>query len=182
MSYNPLLIKMGLRFVKMNARVLWGITVCIFLSACGYRLSGGGNFPESIRSICIPVFENKSTETGLENRITNDLIYEVSGYKTIALLDAERADAVLSGVISAQINTVSRKGNTPLEKRIVVSVDVTLTSQGKGVIWSAKGISADETYYLKDKIEDTQQRKDTALALLSKRLAEDIYNRLTSGF
>ena len=166
---------------KKNSLILCGL-MAAFLSACGYRLTGGGLFPENIRSICIPVFENRSTETGLENRITNDLIYEVSGYKAVKLTNSESADAVLSGVIFAQISTISHQGNAPLEKRIVVSVDLTLTSRSKEVIWSAKGVSADETYYLKDRFENTKQKKDLALSLLSKRLSEDIYNRLTSGF
>jgi hypothetical protein len=57
----------------------------MFLSSCGYRFVGSGSFPAGIKSVSIPILENRTSETGMENIITNDLIYEVTRDKKVAL-------------------------------------------------------------------------------------------------
>jgi hypothetical protein len=71
--------------------------VGIFLSACGYHFEGGGELPAGVRNVFVGVFENRTSETGLENIFTNDLINEFTRSKRFA--GREKAEAVLSGVI-----------------------------------------------------------------------------------
>ena len=60
-----------------HQKFIWPvIIISLFFSACGYRFAGSGNLPEGIQTIAIDIFKNRTTETGLENTITNDLIYE----------------------------------------------------------------------------------------------------------
>ena len=84
-----------------------------------------------------------------------------------------------------RIRTISRKGShTPLERRVQVAVDLKLTDPDGSVIWSAKGVSTNEAYNV-DPDNDkhvTEQNRRVAIAALSKRLAEKIYNRLTDDF
>ncbi len=155
--------------------VFWGV-------ACGYRFSGGGSFPKGIESICILVFENRSFETGLENTVTNDLIREISVIGNIHLTDKKRADAALSGVLSMNTEILSRRGNTPIEKRVRVTADLKLESSKNEVIWTASGVSAQEAYAVTGSDQETEQNKNEAVAVLSKRLAEEIHRRLTDDF
>jgi len=156
----------------------------MFLSACGYRFAGSGSFPAGIRSVCIPVLENRTSETGAENIFTNDLIYEVTRAKKVILTSRDKADALLSGVIkSMSIETISHTGTySSLERRVKVTVDLKLTGADGRVIWSAKGVSANKAYdVMPDKLATEQSRRD-AISALSKRLAEKVYNRITAGF
>ena len=154
----------------------------VLVASCGYKFSGGGSFPRDIKSICISVFENRSTETGIENTITNDLIQEVNRMGDIALTDKKRADAVLSGVVFVGNEIISRRGNTPIEKRITVTVDLKLDSSEDGVIWSSQGVSEQEAYDVTGSDQDTKQNKNEATSILSKRLSEVIYRRLSDDF
>jgi hypothetical protein len=57
-----------------------------------------------------------------------------------------------------------------------------LTGPDGRVIWSARGVSANEAYdVMSDKLATEQNRRD-AISVLSKRLAEKVYNRITADF
>lgn len=165
--------------------------VGIFLSACSYHFEGGGELPAGVRNVFVGVFENRTSETGLENIFTNDLINEFTRSKRFA--GREKADAVLSGVIrSMSIETISHgtSSYTSLERRVKISVDLKLTAfdrnasenSGSRVIWVRKGMTDNETYDVDDDKLVTEQNKKEAISTLSKRLAESVYNRLTEDF
>lgn len=164
------------------AVLLWGC--CLMATACGYRFTGGGDLPEGVRTINVATLVNRTAETGLENVITNDLIYEFTRSGKAAVTERSKADAVLSGVIrSLGIATVSHKGeNVAFERRVTVLVDLKLTDAADNTIWSVRNFSANETYEVESDKLSTEQNKKEAIAQLSKRLAEKAYNRMTEDF
>ncbi|MGB9499734.1 MAG: LPS assembly lipoprotein LptE [Dissulfuribacterales bacterium] len=160
------------------------VILCLFVTACGYKFSGGGDLPEGIQSLSFGVLENRTREIGLESQIANDLIYQFTRFSNIELTDKNKADAQLTGIIkSAATRTISHKSaNVPTERRIQVVLDMKLTSSDGKVIWSADSISAYETYDVDSDKPQTEQNKKSALATLSSRVAERIYYRLTDNF
>ena len=158
--------------------------ISLFLSACGYRFVGSGNLPAGTQRVFVEVLGNRTVETGLENIITNDLIYEFTRNRHSVQANREKAGAILTGMIeSARIRTITRQGQqTPLERRIDVTVNLKLTDSHGKVIWSASGVSDSEIYNVNTDKQDAEQNKDAALKILSKRLAEKVYNSLTDDF
>ena len=63
--------------------------LCLFFSCCGYRFTGSGNFPTGIRSIFVAILENRTSETGVENIFTNDLIYEFTSNSKVVLMSRD---------------------------------------------------------------------------------------------
>ena len=170
-----------------NNKYSWTIIFLgIIFSACGYRFGGEGNLPSNVKSIFIKILENRTGETGVENVFTNDLIYEFTRDGKVLLSSSDKADAILTGVIkNMRINTITREGShTPLERRVQVAVDLKLTDQHGSVIWSAKGVSANEAYNVApdNNKHATEQNRRVAISALSKRLAEKVYNDLTADF
>jgi outer membrane lipopolysaccharide assembly protein LptE/RlpB len=155
-----------------------------FFSACGYRFTGGGSLPSGITSVSIEMFQNRSAETGVETIITNDLIYEFTRHEQVVVTGSDKADAILTGVVqSISERTISHTGEyTSDERRVVLNLDLQLTNKSGGVIWSAKGVSDNEAYKVMPGKQSTERRKREAIKTLSKRLAEDIFNRLTADF
>jgi outer membrane lipopolysaccharide assembly protein LptE/RlpB len=170
--------------LKTNTRHLILIFCCLAVAACGYRFTGGGDLPEGIRQISVTVLENRTGETGLENVLTNDLIYEFTRSGKATVTDREGADAVLSGVIqSVREDTVSRKGEqTALERRVTISVDLRLVDPGGEVLWAVKGLSANETYDVESDKLATEDNKQAALDTLSTRFAEKAFSSMTDDF
>ena len=159
--------------------ILWFLA---FLSACGYRFAGGGTLPSGIKSVCVTILENRTSEIGVENTFTNDLIYEFTRNGRIASID--KADALLSGVVkSMSIETISRSGaHTSIERRVTITLDLKLTDNDGRIIWSAKGISGNEAYVVASDKLSTEQNRRNAISTLSERLAEKVYNSLTEDF
>jgi hypothetical protein len=120
----------------------------------------------------------------VETIITNDLIYEFSRHDLAIVTGTNKADAILTGVIrSISERTISHTGEyTSNERRVEVKVDLNLTGQSGGVIWSSKSVSEDEAYKVMPEKQSTERNKRAAIKKLSKRLAETIFNELTADF
>jgi outer membrane lipopolysaccharide assembly protein LptE/RlpB len=164
---------------------IWLIFIlCISLSACGYRFAGSGSLPAGIKSVCIPVLNNRTSEAGIENTITNDLIYEFNRHDISVLSSKDKADSVLSGTVwSVIIHTIAYRDPTKSsERRVTVTVNLKLRSHSGKVVWSRMGLSDNEAYdVMSDKLE-TEKNKKEAILVLSKRLTETIYMSMTADF
>ena len=160
------------------------IIIALFFSACGYRFAGSGKLPGGIQTIAIDIFKNRTTETGLENTITNDLIYEFTRKGRSVQKNSKKADAVLTGVIvSERITTISRQAQqSPLARRVEITVSLKLTGSDGGVKWSASNVSAFEDYDVAADRQVTDINKRKAIENLSKKLSEKVYSRLTDNF
>ena len=159
------------------------ISFGILLSSCGYRFAGSGNLPPDIKAVHIEIFQNSTAEIGAEHIFTNDLVFEFTrnGNPPVS---REDADGVITGRIdSMQIQTISRKGQiTSLERRLTALLSIKLTDRNGRVIWSESDISYDEAYGVFSEKVATDYAKRIAVQEISKRIAEDIYNRLTDEF
>jgi len=169
--------------IKIRFAAIMFIFAALLLCGCAYKFAGGGELPGAVRKVSISVLENKTAESGIQNIITNDLIYEFTrNGKVVAKIDD--AEAYLTGTIeSANDEAISHKGDhTSLERRVKVVLGLKLKDRSGNIIWTGKDISADQAFaVMGDKIETEKQRR-TAIEVLSKRLAEKVYNRMTDNF
>jgi len=166
-------------------KYIWAVIfIPLFFSACGYRFAGSGNLPEGIQTIAVEIFENRTAKTGLENVITNDLIYEFTRKGRSVKKNSKEADGILTGVIvSERITTISRQAQqSPLARRVEITVDLKLTGSDGEEKWSASGVSEFEEYDVSTGKEATETNKRQAIETLSKKLAEKVHNRLTDDF
>ncbi len=173
----------GVVLINIRVAVLLTVIAGFLFSACGYRFAGGGDLPSSVKKISVSVLENKTAESGIENIITNDLIYEFTRNGKV-VEKKDNADAHLTGTIeSVNDEAISHRGDhSSQERRVNVVLDLKLTGKDGKIIWSAKGIASDQAFtVLTDKMA-TENEKRSAITVLSKRLAEKVYNRLTDNF
>jgi outer membrane lipopolysaccharide assembly protein LptE/RlpB len=168
-----------------HQKYIWPVIfIPLFFSACGYQFAGSGNLPGGIQTIAIEIFQNRTTETGLENTITNDLIYEFTRKGRSVQKNSKDADAILTGVIeSERVTTISRQAQqSALSRRVEIIVNLKLTGSDGGVKWSRSGVSAFEDYNVATDKQANEISKRRAIENLSKKLAEKVYNRLTEDF
>ncbi len=155
-----------------------------FLGGCGYRFSGQGDFTGGIETLHVRVFENRTADAAAAVIFTNDLIYEITRRRAVTVTSAPEAEATLTGVITGvHADTVSRKSaSESLERRLRAAVDLKITDRKGNVVWSASGVTAEETYDVSGGGSVSDQGRRAALIRLSKRLAENMYNRLLDDF
>jgi len=174
----------GTKLILKRSTIWLIFILCISLSACGYKFAGSGSLPGGIKSVCIPVLNNRTSEAGVENMITNDLIYEFNRHGISVLSSKDKAEAVLSGVVwSVFIETIAYKSPTiSSERRVTITVNLTLKSNSGKILWSRMGLSDNEAYDVaSDKLE-TERNKKEAILVLSKRFTETIYMNMTADF
>ena len=76
------------------------VASAVTLSGCGYRLagSGRGTLPESAVTISVPTFTNETIRVGLEQRVTDAVLRELSARtKLKAATRGETGDVELTG-------------------------------------------------------------------------------------
>ena len=117
----------------------------------------------------------------IEHIVTNDFIYEFTRSDKVDVVNRESADAVFSGVVTAvSTETVSRTGSqNALENRVTVYLDLSLADRRGNVLWTVKRVSDDETYEVQSVKLSTERRKMAAIKILSRRMAETVYNLVT---
>ena len=160
---------------------------------CGYRFAGQGRFPRDVETIFIETFDNKTSKTGIERTVTNQIVFEFTRQREKSLAsNVDTADAVLKGVIrKIRTQTISRVGTEVASQReVIMTIDIKLIANissngGKGkkeVIWAARGITDRQVYDVTNDKVETDQNETVALARLSERISERIFGRLTNDF
>ena len=164
----------------------WVSIGCLSMTACGYRFVGSGGFPGGAQRIYVTVFENRTSETGLENILSRELNNEFTRRNIEGFAGRKsKADAVLTGNIhNLTIDIVSRRTEIQsAERRVSFRSDIKLTTPEGDTFWQATGLFATQTYpVIEGDNEATEASRREALRVASNRLAEVIYNRLIEDF
>jgi outer membrane lipopolysaccharide assembly protein LptE/RlpB len=172
---------------KRSRKIVLMIFCAVLIGACGYRFAGQGGFPEGVEHIFIEVFDNRTSKTGIERIVTNEVVFEFTRQRQASVAsNASQADAILKGIIrTIRTQTISRVGTEVASQReVIMTVDLRLIQKDGGrVLWAAKGISDREAYDVSEQSQiATDQNEDVAIARLSERMSERIFNRLTNNF
>jgi outer membrane lipopolysaccharide assembly protein LptE/RlpB len=104
------------------------------LVACGYSLigTGRGTLPPTLKTVYVATFVNETTRVGLEQRITDAVLRELSARARLKpVSDRSTADAELTGILSSyQVDPVRfDPSGRALEYQIAVVAKVTLTDR-----------------------------------------------------
>ena len=162
------------------------VVLMLLLTACGYHFTGSGDFPAGVSRVFIPILENRSAVTGLESIITNDLIYEFTRSRKESLAqDRSSADSILTGtIVSISVENISRSTvKTAVERRLTGILSLQLKSSEGRILWTSGNIVERQAYSVVDGNKTaTDRNKSDALAVVSKKLAESAFNRLTDDF
>lgn len=148
--------------MKVQASLILKLFVLFFLStSCAYRLgTSSRTIPGGGKSIAIPVFLNRTPETGIEMAFTNALMQEFYRSKVARVTDANRADVVLIGELRKLeylpgAKKVSGDSSAPFlaegavlatEYRILLTMEIQVQDRiTKKVLWSG-AFSGERTY------------------------------------
>jgi hypothetical protein len=170
---------------QKNKNIWFTVIILLTVGGCGYHFTGSGVFPKGADRIFVEILENKTSESGVENIVTRNLISEFTLREDEALVgNINDADSILSGAVSrvAFYTIVARGKDSAAQRRVTVWVDLKLADRDGREIWAAKGLSDNEAYSVVDDKNVTERNKRVAIAIASRRIAERALNRLTDDF
>ena len=119
-------------------------------SGCGYALAGRGSFlPDSVQTIGIPGFTNRTTVFNLETMLTQKVRAEFIGRGKYKILpEGNAADAVLTGeVVSATLIPVSfTVGQLASRYALTLAARVELRDKENKLLWENPGLVFRQEY------------------------------------
>lgn len=161
------------------------ILAACLAAGCGYRFVSGGGLPDWVERLYIPVFDNRTGESGIEVTFTNDLIYELTRNAVVRLTtDEAAADAQIHGrITSLRTDTLTHLGHQiALERRVTVNLEITITDANGKTLWADAGLTGEEAYPVSRDKRVTEHNRQQAIEEISSRIAEGVYHRLTGGY
>lgn len=166
-------------------KAIWLLAGLVLLvSACGYRLEGGGQLHPGVTRVGVTVFENRSAQTYAGIYFTNEMIREIQDRTDTQVVDPDRAVFLIKGAIKGiTFATLSRSSTeTVTERRINAVVDVQLLDADNAVQWSVSNFTATESYFVApDKVNDEANIRD-GIEIIAKRMAERIVSQMAANF
>ena len=156
---------------------------CAFMTvtACYYSTSQGSRAGD-IRNIVIPLFDNTTVETGIQETLTDTVIERFLTNGEFRIVDLRQADAAIIGVITAlqEESVAFSAGTTAREVRLWIVVDVRFESvDKKEVIWEEKQLRTFGDYEL---VTGTDADREPALEIAFEKMADEILNQSISGW
>jgi outer membrane lipopolysaccharide assembly protein LptE/RlpB len=154
---------------------------------CGYRLAGRNQLlPESVKTIAIPPFENRTRRPEIEQRITEQVtltFIKRGGYKTTASeLDS---DAVLRGAVTGYNSTpvsIDADGRAT-RYEIVITAEVQLrTVPQNTVLFRAGQFIFKRQYNVDQDARGFFDQEIVAIDLVARDFAEAVVTSILEGF
>lgn len=126
---------------------------------CGYR--HGELYPEGVRTIAVPVFDNRSFYRGVEFELTEALVKQIELRTPYKVTGADAADTILLGTItgvSQRRTSRIRDGGVPQDMEVRVTVDFDWKNQRSGdTLTRRKGLVAAGRYIPTRPVGETLQ-------------------------
>ena len=168
----------------MSSKAVAAALLLAASSGCGYRFTAGGApLPEGLRSVCAPVYRNRTAEPGLEALFSESMRQWLSRSGVSA--PAGGCEATLEGEIVslAGAQTLLTPAGTLASYRVSAVVNLKLVKGGRVVAQAEVGGSED---YLPARpsgdVLVTEANRQAALRRLADALARDGYERLAGGW
>ena len=153
-------------------------------SGCGYALAGrGSSLPDYIRTIGIPLFQNRTPIVTVEQLFTEKVRVEFQSRGRYAVQPTEAgADAIVRGDITGLAASPAAFGNQQLATRyrftITVGVKVDDVTQQK-TLWENPSLSFSDEYELQNQLSGGDASAQGAAFLAEERA---LMERLSTDF
>jgi hypothetical protein len=164
------------------------VILFIFLAAggCGYQLQGRGTPSDpGIQAVAIPVFGNRTAQTGIESEVTRALVEKFTSSRRIRVGSQASADALLLGTVKSFATAsvaVTTGTQVTTGYRAALTVEVTMQRTGDGKVLWKEEITEWRNYPVVSDLAVTENNKREAIRRISERLAERIQERVLGAF
>lgn len=172
--------------MSRHLRNLMALSLFLCCGACGYRLAGyGAQLDPRLHTVAVPVFENMTTEPGIEAVFTGALRQEFLTKSRLRVVPESQADAVFIGRIRRLWTTdvAHRAAQDTVLTRLTVTLDVRCVERETGkILWQDPALTHFEDYMQDPKALVSFQSRQAALQRAARETAARIFDRFMSQF
>lgn len=191
----------------MSSKLIFTLLIaCAALPGCAYRLGmSERSLPGGYTQVAIPMFQNLSTDVGIEANFTNSLIRQFASSQVARVTNKESSPLILYGTIqkvvtlqgaavnnkSSQLPTLPEQAVLTTEYRLVVTTDLILVRKSdEKQLW--RGSFRNEKVYAPPRIGSAVVNSANAtynhsvrmetLSRLADEMMEEAHDRMTENF
>lgn len=154
------------------------------LAGCGYSLRA--NLPPGIRTIHVPVLENRTQEPGIEDFITQALTQAVvTGGRLRIATNAREADASLEGaIVEYRLTSLAFDSSANVTQyRLVIGLSLTFRDLRQNrVIWKQDRLEERADFQVAGQVTQTLAREELAVRQAAVDVARAIVSFAFEGF
>jgi outer membrane lipopolysaccharide assembly protein LptE/RlpB len=160
------------------------VAVSLLLGGCGYSMRT--SLPPGIKSVFVPVLENKTAEPGIEDFITQALVQAVvQGARVRIARSAQEADSTLEGsIVEYRLVALSFDNSANVTSyRLIIGLALTFKDlkQNK-VIWKQDRIEERADFLVSGQVTQSLAREQVAVQRAAVDVARAIVSFAFEGF
>ncbi len=153
------------------------------VAGCGYSFSARTN--PHIATVAVPIFENKTLEKGLEERLAVSITDVFLADKRLRVVKEKDADSVIDGTIERYERTpfsYDRAQNVQ-EYKVEMTLHIAYEDRKKnGVIWEERAMTAWGTYSVSADLPGGIEEESVAQTRAIDKAARDILIKTVQGW
>jgi outer membrane lipopolysaccharide assembly protein LptE/RlpB len=159
------------------------MAAAIALGGCGYSLRTA--MPAGIKTVSVPVLENRTSEPGIEDFITSALTQAVVGTGVRIANSAAEADASLEGaIVEYRLVSLSFDSSSNVTSyRLIIALALTFRDlkQNK-IIWKQDRVEEQADFVVSGQVTQTLAREQVAVQRAAVDVARAIVSFAFEGF
>lgn len=170
--------------MRTVAAVLGAVLVAGLLGGCGYRTVIGGDPISGVNGVNVVMFANKSYQACVEAVLARDLVDELALRTGGRVLPGDQAELELTGtVLSYGSSAVSYNAQDQIrEYLLTISVEAILRNRlTRTVLWKSELVGS-QVYPVNQNLALQRNSEEAAVARISRRLSQDIWQKIGERF
>jgi len=162
--------------------LLLALAACL-AAGCGYGFRG--NLPAHIKTVAVPVFQNRTQVAGLENTITSAVVSAFSSGGRLRVVPVEQADSILVGeIVGYEVDGAGFDRNADVQAyhlRVVLNVALRDVRENK-LLWQETGLTQTSDFQVQGQVSDTLAQSGGAASQAAADIGRKIANAAVELF
>jgi outer membrane lipopolysaccharide assembly protein LptE/RlpB len=169
--------------LRIARSFLPAVLVLAAAAGCGYSLQG--NLPDHLKTVSVPVFKNRTTESGAETTLTAAVINAFTSNGRLKVVSLDQADSVLDGEVTGyQVQSLTYDSRLNLRSyRLTVTMNVRFRDLRRTeLLWQENGLVEDVSFDVAGQVSDTISREEGAVKQAALEIGRKVVNRAVDRF
>ena len=167
-------VKSPLRRVIVNSAFLI-VGIVALVAGCGY--STRGHLPADVKTVAVPIFQNRTTKPAVETEMTRALADAFATDGRLRVVSRDAADAVLEGEVTGYelVSIAFDPAANVRIYRLVVTMNVRFKDMRRNtLLFHQDGLSEKSDFRVSGAVSETISREEIALRLATADIARAV--------
>ena len=159
------------------------LTATTLAGGCGYSLRG--NLPEHLRTVAVPVFQNRTPVPAVENFLTSAVVNAFATNGRLRVTGLDQADSILEGdIVGYSLQSIAFDAAANVRQyRLVVTLNLRFRDVRRNdVLFQRNGYSDRADFAVPGTVAETIAATETALRQAASEIARSIVSFTVERF